>query len=257
MGSSSMDSMTLPSASQVRSPWMKTPGVETGSLGMSFSAQGPRDLPVASTTGTPHDAARAMASSVRVVSSWSLFRRVPSTSVTMSWTSGAAASPDAGASTSAVVTSEAAASLAKTSVLLARRERMRGRGRARARAGGGAGLCPGLCAAVRVLLRAFKRPTRPAPPPAPAAHRAPRAAPEGAQGELPFFEKMSRAAPPGASVASCACAMLDPKVVRRACAIRSRSLDRARRTTARPECSRPKATLGFFPTNGFFGLPEG
>ena len=112
-----------------------------------------------------------MASSVRVVSSWSLLRRVPSTSVTMSWTSGAAASPDAGASTSAVVTSEAAASLAKTSVLLERRERMRSRGRARARAGDGAGLCPGLCAAVRVLLRAFKRPTRPVPPPSPAAHR--------------------------------------------------------------------------------------
>ena len=109
---------------------MKTPGVETGSLGRSFSAHGPRDLPVASTTGTPHDAARATASSVRVVSSWSLLRRVPSTSVTMSLTSGVAASPDAGASTSVVVTSEAAVILAKTSGLLERREGTRGRGRA-------------------------------------------------------------------------------------------------------------------------------
>ena len=62
-----------------------------GELGRSFSAQGPRILPVASTTGTPHDAARATASSVRVVSSWSLLRRVPSTPVTMSLTSGVAA----------------------------------------------------------------------------------------------------------------------------------------------------------------------
>ena len=82
-GSSSMDSRTVPSASHVSKPWMNTPGIGTGSLGRRRRAHGPRDLPVARMTGTPHAAARAMATSVRMVSSWLEFSRVPSTSVTM------------------------------------------------------------------------------------------------------------------------------------------------------------------------------
>ena len=92
-GSSSMDSRTVPSASHVSKPWMNTPGIGTGSLGRSRRAHGPRDLPVARMTGTPHAAARAMATSVRMVSSWLEFSRVPSTSVTMAlMTPGAVAS---------------------------------------------------------------------------------------------------------------------------------------------------------------------
>ena len=92
-GSSSMDSRTVPSASHVSKPWMNTPGIGTGSLGRRRRAHGPRDLPVARMTGTPHAAARAMATSVRMVSSWLEFSRVPSTSVTMAlMTPGAVAS---------------------------------------------------------------------------------------------------------------------------------------------------------------------
>ena len=81
--SSSMDSRTVPSASHVSKPWMKTPGIGIGSLGMSRLAHGPLDLPVARMIGTPHAAARAIATSVRMVSSWDELRRVPSTSETM------------------------------------------------------------------------------------------------------------------------------------------------------------------------------
>ena len=77
-------SNTVPSASVVSSPWMNTPGIGIGIFGATaFACHGPRVFPVASTVGTPHAAARAMATSVRIVSSWSRFNSVPSTSVTM------------------------------------------------------------------------------------------------------------------------------------------------------------------------------
>eukprot|EP00982_Pelagococcus_subviridis_P000898 7281-Pelagococcus_subviridis.AAC.2 len=60
-------SNTVPSASVVSSPWMNTPGIGIGIFGATaFACHGPRVFPVASTVGTPHAAARAMATSVRI-----------------------------------------------------------------------------------------------------------------------------------------------------------------------------------------------
>ena len=92
--SSSIDSRTEPSASHVTQPCTKTPGMGApASFPSTTSAHGPRDLPVARTVGTPAAAALASAASTRRVSCWSELSSVPSTSVTMSFTSSL---PDAG-----------------------------------------------------------------------------------------------------------------------------------------------------------------
>jgi hypothetical protein len=54
LGSSSSDSMTVPSAAHVSRPWMNTPGMGVASLGMMRCAHGPRLFPVARTSGTVH-----------------------------------------------------------------------------------------------------------------------------------------------------------------------------------------------------------